>query len=55
MSVVLRSSFFALFQLVTTPVFSLIALLTFPLPPLTRYRMPWAARHLPTAANWGIR
>ena len=38
-SVVLRSSVFALFQLVTTPFFALIALLAFPLPPLTRYRI----------------
>ena len=37
--VVLRSSVFALFQLVTTPFFALIALLTFPFRPLTRYRI----------------
>ena len=51
MSVVLRSSFFALFQLVTTPVFSLIALLTFPLPPLTRYRIVtlWSRSNLAAA------
>jgi 1-acyl-sn-glycerol-3-phosphate acyltransferase len=38
-SVVLRSSMYALFQIVVTPVFTVIALLTFPLPPLTRYRI----------------
>ena len=37
--VVLRSFVFALFQLVTTPFFALIALLTFPFRPLTRYRI----------------
>jgi len=37
--VLLRSSLFALFQIVTTPLFSLVALLTFPLPPLNRYRV----------------
>ena len=50
--VALRSALFAAFQLVITPVFAVIALLTFPLPPLARYRiitlwthcMIWAAR-----------
>ena len=37
--VVLRSSVFALFQLVTTPFFALIALFTFPFRPRTRYRI----------------
>jgi 1-acyl-sn-glycerol-3-phosphate acyltransferase len=35
----LRSSLFALFQIVITPVFTLVALATFPFPPLTRYRI----------------
>jgi 1-acyl-sn-glycerol-3-phosphate acyltransferase len=50
--VALRSTLFAAFQIVITPVFAAIALLTFPLPPLARYRiitgwthgMIWAAR-----------
>lgn len=37
--IVIRSSFFAAFQLLITPVFAVIALLTFPLPALTRYRI----------------
>jgi 1-acyl-sn-glycerol-3-phosphate acyltransferase len=37
--VVIRSSLFAAFQLLLTPVFAVIALLTFPLPPLMRYRI----------------
>ncbi len=37
--VVLRSTLFALFQLVITPPYALVALLTFPFPPLTRYRV----------------
>ena len=37
--VVLRSSLFAAFQLLLTPVFAVIALLTFPLPALMRYRI----------------
>lgn len=52
MLVALRSTLFAAFQLVITPVFAIIALLTFPLPALTRYRIitvwtrcvMWAAR-----------
>ena len=51
-AVILRSSLFAAFQILITPVFSIIALLTFPLPALTRYRIitvwtrwvMWAAR-----------
>jgi len=44
MSVFLRSSLFALVQVVVTPLFSVIALLTFPLAPLARYRVisAWA-------------
>ena len=34
----LRSSLFALFQLVTTPVFAIVGLLLFPLPLSARYR-----------------
>jgi len=49
---VLRSTLFALFLILITPVFTVIALLTFPLPALTRYRIistwsrcvMWAAR-----------
>lgn len=37
--VVLRSTLFALFQLVITPPYALVALLTFPFTPLTRYRV----------------
>lgn len=52
MAVFLRSCLFALVQAVLTPVFAVIALLTFPFAPLTRYRiittwtriMVWAAR-----------
>lgn len=51
-SIALRSTLFAAFLLLITPVFAIIALLTFPLPPLTRYRIitvwtrwvMWAAR-----------
>jgi len=38
-SVLLRSCLFALFQILVTPVFAIIALLTFPFAPLTRYRI----------------
>ncbi|MBS1216891.1 MAG: hypothetical protein H6R21_24, partial [Proteobacteria bacterium] len=38
-AVILRSSLFAAFQILITPIFSIIALLTFPLPALTRYRI----------------
>jgi 1-acyl-sn-glycerol-3-phosphate acyltransferase len=49
---VIRSTLFALFLTLITPVFAVIALLTFPLPALTRYRIisiwthwvMWAAR-----------
>ena len=52
--VVLRSLIYALLQLLITPIFSLIALLTFPFDPLTRYRvisgwsriMVWAAERI---------
>jgi 1-acyl-sn-glycerol-3-phosphate acyltransferase len=37
--VVLRSTTFALFQILVTPVFAIIALLTFPFAALTRYRI----------------
>lgn len=39
MAVVLRSALFALFQAVTTVLFSLLALASAPLPPLARYRV----------------
>lgn len=39
MSVVIRSSLFALFQALITPPFALLALCTFPLAPTTRYRL----------------
>ena len=39
LGVVLRSTLFALFQLVITPPYALVALLTFPLAPLARYRV----------------
>lgn len=50
--IALRSTLFALFLALTTPVFAVIALLTFPLPALMRYRIistwthwvMWAAR-----------
>ncbi len=50
--VALRSTLFAAFLIIITPVFAAIALLSFPLPPLTRYRIitvwthwvMWAAR-----------
>ena len=37
--IIIRSSLFAAFQIIITPIFSIIALLSFPLPPLTRYRI----------------
>jgi 1-acyl-sn-glycerol-3-phosphate acyltransferase len=39
MMVVLRSALFALFQAVITPIFAALALLSFPLPAATRYRI----------------
>jgi 1-acyl-sn-glycerol-3-phosphate acyltransferase len=39
LAVLLRSALFALFQLVVTPFYALIALATFPLAPLARYRV----------------
>lgn len=39
LAVLLRSCLFALLQLLITPVFAIIALLTFPFPPLTRFRI----------------
>ncbi len=56
--IVLRSSLFALFQIVVTPLFTLIALLTFPFPLLTRYRIisAWARLMLAAAERiCGIR
>lgn len=49
--IVLRSSLFALFQIVITPVFAVIALLTFPFEPLTRYRIisNWARLNVAAA------
>jgi 1-acyl-sn-glycerol-3-phosphate acyltransferase len=52
--VVLRSLIYAFLQLLITPIFSVIALLTFPFQPLTRYRvisawsrlMVWAAERI---------
>lgn len=52
--VVLRSSLFALLQLLVTPVFAVIALLTFPLPPLTRYRVITCWSRLMVAAATAI-
>src|SRR3990172_1394353 len=56
--VILRSCLFALFQILATPVFALIALLTFPFEPLTRYRIisGWARLNVGAArAICGIR
>lgn len=39
LGVVLRSCLFAAFQFIVTPVFAAVALATFPLAPLTRYRI----------------
>jgi 1-acyl-sn-glycerol-3-phosphate acyltransferase len=49
--VLFRSSLFALFQLLITPLFSGVALLTFPFAPLTRYRVisHWARWNLAAA------
>jgi 1-acyl-sn-glycerol-3-phosphate acyltransferase len=52
--VVLRSLAYTLLQLAVTPIYSIVALLTFPFAPLTRYRiisswsrlMVWAAEHI---------
>lgn len=46
---VIRSLIFLLLQIIITPVFSALALLTFPLSPLTRYRIIslWAKMMLP--------
>ncbi|MGQ0525880.1 MAG: lysophospholipid acyltransferase family protein [Betaproteobacteria bacterium] len=53
-SVVLRSSLYALFQFLVTPFFAVIALLTFPFPPLTRYRIITQWSRLMVAAATGI-
>lgn len=39
LGILLRSCLFALFQIVVTPIFAVIALATFPFAPLTRYRV----------------
>ena len=58
MSVVIRSLLFALFQALITPLFALVALLSFPLAPLARYRIItlWS-RLIVAGAKWicGIR
>lgn len=48
--IALRSGLFALFQIVITPVFTIIALLTFPFSALTRYRIISSWAHLNVAA-----
>jgi len=50
-AVLLRSALFALFQLVVTPFYALIALATFPLAPLARYRVisGWARLNVAAA------
>ena len=56
--VVLRSTLFALFQLVITPPYALVALATFPFAPLTRYRVisAWARIMVAAAESFcGIR
>ena len=56
--VILRSCLFALFQIAITPVFALVAVLTFPFAPLTRYRIisGWARLNVSAArAICGIR
>jgi len=58
MIAILRSSLFALFQLVTTPVFAIVGLLLFPLPLSARYRFisTWSRLMLAAAeAICGIR
>ncbi len=50
----LRSSLFALFQLVITPPFAIVALLTFPLPAVTRYRVITLWSRLTVAAAKNI-
>jgi len=47
-AVLLRSTVFALFQILTTPLFAAIALLTFPFDTLTRYRI------ISVWARWNI-
>jgi 1-acyl-sn-glycerol-3-phosphate acyltransferase len=50
-AVLLRSSLFALFQILVTPPFALVALLTFPFDTLTRYRIisKWARWNIAAA------
>lgn len=52
--VVLRSCLFALLQILITPVFAIIALLTFPFAPLTRYRVITVWSRLMVAAASAI-
>ena len=54
LGVVLRSCLFALFQIFITPVFAIIALLTFPFAPLTRYRVITVWSRLTIAAASAI-
>lgn len=51
LGILLRSCLFALFQIVVTPIFSVIALSTFPFGPLTRYRIisSWARMNVAAA------
>ena len=46
MSVALRSAIYALLQIIVTPVYAIVSLLTFPLPPLVRYRIITSWSHL---------
>ena len=58
MSVVLRSCLFAVVQILITPPFAIVALLTFPLPPFTRYHIitAWSRLIMRAAENLcGIR
>lgn len=54
MIAILRSSLFALLQLVVTPVFAVVALLLFPLPAAARYRVITAWSRLLVAAAESI-
>ena len=54
LGVVLRSCLFALFQIFITPIFAIIALLTFPFAPLTRYRVITVWSRLTIAAARAI-
>lgn len=54
LAVWLRSSLFAVFQILVTPLFAIIALLTFPFAPLTRYRIITCWSRLMVAAAASI-